>query len=704
VSVADAQDRGDEETALWLHQLYDSVEGGWVTLFSVDRTTGDRFTDWARCDELEHLADIAHERAAVGDVWFGVATRKERLSGNQRGGIKDCDEVPSLWVDIDIAGPNHSASDLPQSKQDAIALLYDFPLRPTVVLFTGGGLQAQWKLTDPLKADEATTLLSRWGATWQQYAVARGWHIDNVFNVDRIMRLPGTWNRKNTPERVSIVAADWTRRYSAEDLDTYTVDPPAPPVGQPATKVPYIGPARPGDAFNASRSGTEVLAAVGFTHARTDQNGDQHWTRPGKTAREGSSATVYAADGHTTIWSDTVVSTWPALQIRRPYDPFGLYAAIVHDGDFTRASDDLERVGYGTKQVNREDDLSLMITHSQEEGATDEGEQAERSLSLLERIKAATYVGEAIKSIPPPRPLIDTWLDLDTIAVLYGPSGAGKSFLALDYALSVATGSWWMRNAVVQGPVVYVAAEGASGIGIRVSAWQRSRNTPLVGEVHWVTIPVNLMQADWTAAFIAFVQEIQPVFVIFDTLARSMVGGDENTAQDTGIVVDNAEKVRRACGACVLIVHHSGKEVERGARGSSALKAAMSTEIEMSSADDIVYVKATKQKDSATGDEMRLALERVEDSCVLTPYRGSDSSRLPPDAVQMLRDLIAISDTDGVSATTWRSSSDVAHRSFWRHLKTLIEVGLCAKHGQRTQARYQPTEQGFSYLEDDLSA
>jgi len=323
--------------------------------------------------------------------------------------------------------------------------------------------------------------------------------------------------------------------------------------------------------------------------------------------------------------------------------------------------------------------------------------------TLLERIKAATYVGEAIKNIPAPAPLIDGWLDLDTIAVLYGPSGHGKSFLALDFALSVATGSWWMRNAVRQGPVIYVAAEGASGLGIRVTAWQTRRNTTIVGEVHWVTIPVNLMHADWTAALVEFVQEVEPVFVVFDTLARSMVGGDENLARDTGIVIDNAERVRRASGACVMVVHHAGKDLAAGARGSSAIKAAMSTEIEVTKADEIIYVRATKQKDAATGDELRLTLELVEDSCVLAPYRGIDASKLPPDALQMLKDLVSVVDEDGISAAVWRRTTTVAERSFYRHAKSLVEMGLTAKHGHRAQARYIPTEQGLSYLEEQSS-
>jgi hypothetical protein len=40
--------------------------------------------------------------------------------------------------------------------------------------------------------------------------------------------------------------------------------------------------------------------------------------------------------------------------------------------------------------------------------------------------------------------------------------------------------------------------------------------------------------------------EHRPALVVFDTLARSMVGGDENSARDMGQLIDGAEHVRQA--------------------------------------------------------------------------------------------------------------------------------------------------------------
>lgn len=334
----------------WLHHLYGHAEAGWLTLFSVDATTGDRFTDWAPIIDTSDAVAHATTRATTCDVWFGVATRTEPLGANRRGGGPDCAGLPGLWLDIDIVGPGHrQGGRLATDEPAARALLDAFPLPATAVVHSGGGLQAWWLFAEMVPVDDqALTLLAAWGTTWSRIADAQGIDIDNVFDVARVMRLPGTTNRKEGGARpVTVTDADWDRRYGLDDLDQHLDAPPAPPAHRTGTAVPYIGPERPGTAYNVRHTGGDVLRSHGFTLARTDRNGDEHWTRPGKDTREGTSATVYADDGHTTFWSDTVATMWPHLNVRRPYDPFGLVANMDHGGDFSAARQALRTAGYG---------------------------------------------------------------------------------------------------------------------------------------------------------------------------------------------------------------------------------------------------------------------------------------------------------------------------------------------------------------------
>ena len=52
-----------------------------------------------------------------------------------------------------------------------------------------------------------------------------------------------------------------------------------------------------------------------------------------------------------------------------------------------------------------------------------------------------------LRELAPPEPMIADTLDRGTVAYLYGKHGSYKSFIALDWALSVATGRPWQGRA-----------------------------------------------------------------------------------------------------------------------------------------------------------------------------------------------------------------------------------------------------------------
>ena len=94
--------------------------------------------------------------------------------------------------------------------------------------------------------------------------------------------------------------------------------------------------------------------------------------------------------------------------------------------------------------------------------------------SVLVQLRANTHSTEALKRLPPPEPLLEGLLFLDSLAMLFGPSGEGKSFVAIDWALSVATGLDWCEKPVAPGRVIYVSAEGRGGLGQRITAWEQA--------------------------------------------------------------------------------------------------------------------------------------------------------------------------------------------------------------------------------------
>ncbi|MDR6288619.1 hypothetical protein E9232_001126 [Inquilinus ginsengisoli] len=209
----------------------------------------------------------------------------------------------------------------------------------------------------------------------------------------------------------------------------------------------------------------------------------------------------------------------------------------------------------------------------------------------------------------------------NSLAMIYGPSNVGKSFAALDLATSVAASTPWRGLDVDGGTVIYVGAEGAHGLRRRVEAIRRHRG--ITGALPFSLVPVALNltaedRADATALIgmtKAAVERFgQPAkLIIVDTVHRCFAGAEENSASDMGRFLANVDYVREKTGAAVLLIHHSGKDETRGARGSSALRAAVDTELAVSADEDgTIRMTLSKQKDGASEGEFAMTLHDVE--------------------------------------------------------------------------------------------
>lgn len=183
-------------------------------------------------------------------------------------------------------------------------------------------------------------------------------------------------------------------------------------------------------------------------------------------------------------------------------------------------------------------------------------------------------------------------------AEAFGAPGEGKTFAALDWAYHVAAGLPWMSSKVHQGPVLYLAYEGYGGLRKRARAL-RQKYGPKDVPLFVVSAAYNLRELAGRKALGETISQLpaKPVLIVVDTFARALMGGDENSAQDVGAFNTAVAALIQSTGACVLILHHSGKDKSRGARGSSALLGALDTEIEIDSGQII----ARKQRDIDLG-------------------------------------------------------------------------------------------------------
>ena len=209
-----------------------------------------------------------------------------------------------------------------------------------------------------------------------------------------------------------------------------------------------------------------------------------------------------------------------------------------------------------------------------------------------------------MRNRPRPRWLFPGVLQERKRGLIYGDSNTGKSFMALDMGLSVATDSLWHGKQLLAGTVVYVCAEGVDGISARVDAWLGVHGLEDAPDFWVIDDSPNLLERGDVADVITQVNQAldePPALIVFDTLAASMAGADENDGTDMGIAVEALKQVQRECVCTVLAVHHSGKDAEKGPRGSTKLRADVDTiiQIQKEETSDVLSFKCRKMRDAA---------------------------------------------------------------------------------------------------------
>lgn len=245
-----------------------------------------------------------------------------------------------------------------------------------------------------------------------------------------------------------------------------------------------------------------------------------------------------------------------------------------------------------------------------------------RSLTLMTFDEAADSALDASAE-----PLVDDLLDVGAMSVFYGASNARKTFLVLDLAFAVATGRPWDGRETKKSGVLYLALEGGGGIRKRFAALKRKYPDADASRMMLASESIDLCNSkDDYKAVIEAANSIPGGcgLIVIDTLSRAMAGGDENSPVDMGRFIAITGHIRAATGAHVLVIHHSGKDRERGARGHSNLKGAVDTEIEIAVVGDAVGVSVItdqKQRDRVKQAPREFGLRNV--------YLGEDSKGRP---------------------------------------------------------------------------
>ncbi|OON33402.1 hypothetical protein BSA16_00655 [Micromonospora sp. Rc5] len=242
-----------------------------------------------------------------------------------------------------------------------------------------------------------------------------------------------------------------------------------------------------------------------------------------------------------------------------------------------------------------------------------------------------------LRKLPPPRPLIEGWLDQGTTAVVTGSTGTNKTFTVLGWALSVATGVDWLGHKVRKtGTVLFVLGEGAYGLSKRIEAWEKENG---------VTVPEErlriLKHPDGVAprrdnkngaAEGAFwhrldkaIEATDAVLVVLDTFSSLAPEADET--KDAALIVSYMSKRAEEHEATLILVHHTGwvdprnAGVAKRARGGSQFEANPDCVINLAATAESdnapVEIWRKKNKEGPAGLKIQTVRKQVADSCVL---------------------------------------------------------------------------------------
>jgi hypothetical protein len=335
--------------------------------------------------------------------------------------------------------------------------------------------------------------------------------------------------------------------------------------------------------------------------------------------------------------------------------------------------------------------------------------------TAMDKLEALLVDTDGLENIPEPDPIVDGLLYRDSLAWIFGAPASGKSFVALDIAGCVGGGHKWHAFQAHAGTVLYLVAEGVSGVKRRVRAWEDYYGRKMTG-VRFLPVAVQAASADSWGPFVELVAKYRPAMVIVDTQARVTEGMDENSNSEMGQLVGRLDELRRASGACVLTVHHTGRNGEH-MRGAIALDGAATTIVKAQKkrGEDVVTLECFKQKDAAPFDDIQLVLTPHETSAILKWQGVSSAPTVSSEVIHkaLVRWWNAFGDAwasgpqlkggSNIGGESRDSDSIILHKStFYMHIQKLIFDGTVEKGGTPNRPTYRLVKSPLTTVPDSV--
>ena len=217
--------------------------------------------------------------------------------------------------------------------------------------------------------------------------------------------------------------------------------------------------------------------------------------------------------------------------------------------------------------------------------------------------------------------LINNILPDKSIIALYGQPGCGKSFLCIDIAFHIIYNKSWCNNNIskdikINSSIIYIIGEGLNGCFQRIKTWLDYHNISNIKTNKFHLVPVSnfsLLNDNNFSELISILKSIIKTnsisLIIIDTLARCTPNLDENDSTGMKMFISKIDYLQAIFDCSILIVHHSGKDVKKGMRGSNSLLGAVDTCINLVNNNNVLSFNIQKQKE---GQNLRLLLDFIK--------------------------------------------------------------------------------------------
>jgi hypothetical protein len=485
---------------------------------------------------LEHLHQLQG-----ADVWVSAHPLKSRpLRG--RGDRDDVAEVVALPADLDWAHPTRRTDDpLPSEAEVRDGLRRLGPdLQPSIVVHSGHGLQAYWLLAYAITdLDEAEQLIDQLDAALARVGLANG-----RSDLPSILRLPGTQNHKGgQPVPVTIEKLDSERRFTPPYL---------------RKRLPQAsGGSRKGGTKHRRGSVTDgqqqltnlVVTRYGGHDIDVWRDGSVHIVRPGKPARDGSSASIIVGDRGDAILS-VFSDHWDPIG-RRPTDHGPAREWMLGaDGELCHPS-----------QIDKQ----ITINVQPQPPAVIDVYQPDATSVFIDWQVFAKRDTDAHDW------LVENFWPLGRAMALWAGAKEGKSELVLWCAAKLAMGEHpWTGTAMTPIDVAYFDFEMTEDdLDERLSDF--GFDLDRLDRLHYALLPpIHALDTETGGAeLLGLVESVNAQAVIIDTFAR-VVNGEENSADTVKEFYRHTGIRLKQAGIGYLRLDHAGKDRTRQMRGTSA--------------------------------------------------------------------------------------------------------------------------------------